>query len=108
MAGSAAAGPPSRRRDPIAVLGVQGQCGPWAQGGRATVRPLTQRPYFNGPDGFGSGQPDGMVAGMADGSVRFLSKNIDPHVMEQLATVPAAIRSMWPRSSRSPSGRKRM
>ena len=71
----------------IAVLGVQDQCGPWAQGGRATVRPLTQQPYINGPDGFGSGQADGMVAGMADGSVRFLSKNIDPHVMEQLATV---------------------
>ena len=71
----------------IAVLGVQDQCGPWAQGGRATVRPLTQQPYVNGPDGFGSGQADGMVAGMADGSVRFLSKNIDPHVMEQLATV---------------------
>ena len=47
----------------IAVLGVQDQCGPWAQGGRATVRPLTRQPYINGPDGFGSGQPDGMVAG---------------------------------------------
>ena len=51
------------------------------------MRPLTRQPYVNGPDGFGSGQADGMVAGMADGSVRFLSKNIDPHVMEQLATV---------------------
>ena len=71
----------------IAVLGVQDQCGPWAQGGPATVRPLTQRPYCNGPDGFGSGQADGMVAGFADGSARFLSKDIDPHVMEQLATV---------------------
>ena len=71
----------------IAVLGVQDQCGPWAQGGRATVRSLTRQPYINGPDGFGSGQADGMVAGMADGSVRFLSKNIDPQVMEQLATV---------------------
>ena len=71
----------------IAVLGVQDHCGPWAQGGPATVRPLTRQPYVNGPDGFGSGQADGMVAGMADGSVRFLSKNIDPHVMEQLATV---------------------
>ena len=80
----------------IAVLGVQDQCGPWAQGGRATVSPLTQKPYINGPDGFGSGQPDGMVAGMADGSVRFLSKNIDPHVMEQLATIRGGIRSIWP------------
>ncbi|MGO9111620.1 MAG: hypothetical protein ACLP9L_20540, partial [Thermoguttaceae bacterium] len=48
---------------------------------------LTRTPYVNGPDGFGSGQADGMAAGMADGSVRFLSKDIDPHVMEQLATV---------------------
>ncbi len=71
----------------IAVLGVQDHCGPWAQGGNATVRPLAQRPYVNGPDGFGSGQPDGMLAGMADGSVRFLSKNIDPQVVEALATI---------------------
>jgi hypothetical protein len=71
----------------IAVLGVQDQCGPWAQGGRATVRSLSQRPYINGPDGFGSGQADGMLAGMADGSARFLSKNIDPQLLEQMATV---------------------
>ena len=70
----------------IAVLGVSGKLGPWAAGGPATVRPLTQRPYVNGPDGFGSGQPDGMLAGMADGSVRFVSKDIDPAVLEQLAT----------------------
>jgi len=71
----------------IAILGVQDHCGPWAQGGPATVRPLTRRPYVNGEDGFGSGQAEGMVAGMADGSVRFLSKDIDPEVMERLATV---------------------
>ena len=52
---------------------------------------MIQPPYVNGPDGFGSGQADGMVAGMADGSVRFLSKNIDPHVMEQLAEVHSGI-----------------
>jgi hypothetical protein len=51
------------------------------------VRPLTKAPYVNGPDGFGSGQPDGMLAGMADGSVRFLARDIDPHVLEQLATI---------------------
>jgi hypothetical protein len=71
----------------IAVLGVQEKLGPWGQGGQATVRPLIHTPYINGPDGFGSGQADGMVAGMADGSARFLSKDIDPHVMEQLAAV---------------------
>jgi len=71
----------------IAVLGVAKSPGPWAAGGRSTIRALTERPYVNGPDGFGSGQPDGMLAGMADGSVRFISKNIDPAVLEQLATI---------------------
>lgn len=71
----------------LATLGVSGQLGAWAAGGPGTVRALTKRPYVNGPDGFGSGQPDGMVAGMADGSVRFLSKEIDPEVLEQLAAV---------------------
>ena len=71
----------------IAILGVQDQCGPWAQGGQATVRPLAHQPYINGPDGFGSGQEDGMVVGFADGSVRFLSKNTDPKIMERLVAV---------------------
>jgi hypothetical protein len=71
----------------LATLGVSGQLGSWAAGGPATVRALTKRPYVNGPDGFGSGQPDGMLAGMADGSVRFLSKDIDPEVLEQLAAL---------------------
>ena len=48
---------------------------------------MTRPPYVNGPDGFGSGQPDGMLAGMADGSVRFLSKDVDPRVVEQLAMI---------------------
>ena len=70
----------------IAVLGVQDRCGPWP-GGRATVRPLTQRPYVNGRDGFGSGQAEGMVVGMADGSTRFISDKIDPEILEKLVTV---------------------
>ena len=74
----------------LAVLGVARDLGPWAAGGRATVRPLTRRPYVNGPDGFGSGQPHGMLAGMADGSVRFISKDMDPAVLEQLATIHGA------------------
>lgn len=74
----------------IAVLGVSKEAGPWAAGGRPTVRALTQRPYVNGPDGFGSGQPDGMLAGMADGSVRFVSRDVDPTVLEQLATAKGA------------------
>jgi hypothetical protein len=48
---------------------------------------LTRRPYVNGPDGFGSGRPDGMLAGMADGAVRFISKDVDPRVLEQLVTI---------------------
>ena len=71
----------------IALLGVTKGLGPWAAGGAGTVRGLTKPPYVNGPDGFGSGQPDGMLAGMADGSVRFISKDIDPRVLEQLATI---------------------
>ena len=71
----------------IAVLGVTERCGAWAAGGDGSVRALTQRPYVNGPDGFGSGQPDGMLAGMADGAVRFISKDVDPRVLEQLATI---------------------
>jgi len=71
----------------IAILGVTERLGAWGAGGEPTVRALTKRPYVNGPDGFGSGQPDGMLAGMADGSVRFLSNRIDPALLEQLATV---------------------
>lgn len=71
----------------IAILPVAREPGAWAAGGAATVRGLTQKPYVNGPDGFGSGQPDGMYVGMADGSVRFVSKDVDPRVLEQLATV---------------------
>jgi len=70
----------------IAIAGVSSRLGPWASGGSATVRPFTQPPYVNGPDGFGTGQPDGMFVGMADGSVRFISKEVDPRVLEMLAT----------------------
>lgn len=71
----------------IALAGVAQRLGPWARGGEATLRGLTQRPYINGPDGFGSGQPDGMLVAMADGSIRFLSANTDPGVLERLVTV---------------------
>ncbi len=71
----------------IAILGVQERCGPWAQGGGVTVRALTQQPYVNGPDGFGSGQAGGMVVGMADGSARFISKDVAPEILEQLVSV---------------------
>ena len=71
----------------LAILGVVQGLGPWAAGGGSTVRGIAGRPVVNGPDGFGSGLPDGMIAGMADGSVRFLSSDIDPRVLEQMATI---------------------
>jgi len=90
----------------IALLGASADTGAWAAGGHATVRPLTKTPYVNGPDGFGSGQPDGMLAGMADGAVRFISKDVDPRVFEQLATINggdrAALAALHPRSNVPP------
>ncbi|MGQ9771504.1 MAG: DUF1559 family PulG-like putative transporter [Thermogutta sp.] len=71
----------------IAILGVEKELGPWAAGGRATTRALTTPPYVSGPDGFGSAMPGGMLATMADGAVRFVRKDIDPRVLEQLATI---------------------
>ncbi|MGH7137676.1 MAG: DUF1559 domain-containing protein, partial [Pirellulales bacterium] len=83
----AAAQIPDGASNTIALAGVSQKLGAWARGGEATLRGLTQRPYINGPDGFGSGQPDGMLVAMADGSVRFLPKDIDPAVLEQWVTV---------------------
>jgi prepilin-type processing-associated H-X9-DG protein len=62
--------------------------GPWAQGGHATVRGLTTKPYINGPDGIGCGKGSGGVnVLMADGSVRFVSENIASEVFEAMATM---------------------
>ncbi|MEM9700828.1 MAG: DUF1559 domain-containing protein [Planctomycetota bacterium] len=65
---------------------VSGSVGPWAQGGNATVRAFTQKPYLNGPDGFGGSEVGGTQFGMADGSVRFISETIDDEVLEALST----------------------
>jgi hypothetical protein len=78
---------PDGASNTIAIAGVSKNLGAWASGGSATVRGFTQRPYINGPDGFGSGQPGGMLVGMADGSVRFVSKEIAPEVLERLVTI---------------------
>lgn len=78
---------PDGASNTAAIFGVYDRLGPWAAGGPSTIRPLTQRPYINGPDGFGSGQPHGMLVGMADGSVRFVSAEIDPVVLEQLVAI---------------------
>lgn len=61
--------------------------GPWARGGEATIRAFTTKPYVNGPDGIGGPFRGGFNAGFADGSVQFLSEDIDPKVLEALATM---------------------
>jgi len=65
---------------------VQSNRGPWLQGTK-TIRPFTEKPYINGPDGFGGSGPQGAQFGLADGSVRFISSNIDPQVLEALSTI---------------------
>lgn len=60
--------------------------GPWAQGGPSTIRALTAKPYVNGVDGIGSPHVGGFHVLISDGSVRFVSQNIDPDVLEALAT----------------------
>jgi len=62
--------------------------GPWGQGGKATVRAFTKKPYINGPDGIGGPWSSaGCNMGFADGSVHFISEEIDPEVLEALTTI---------------------
>jgi hypothetical protein len=61
--------------------------GAWGAGGDATVRPFTQRPYLNGPDGIGSTNPAGVQVLMGDGAVRTLSTNVAPDLIEKLTTI---------------------
>lgn len=66
---------------------ASGQFGSWIAGGSATIRPLTKKPYINGPDGIGGPFTGGCFVGLADGSVRFVSENIDPVIFERLSTM---------------------
>lgn len=68
----------------IMFMEVKKDIGPWAQGGKSTARPLTKKPYINGPDGFGSYFKGGCNAALTDGSVHFISENIDPEVLENM------------------------
>jgi hypothetical protein len=61
--------------------------GSWAAGGPPTIRSLTKKPYVNGPDGIGGPYRSGCFVGFADMSVRFISKQIDPSVMEAMMTI---------------------
>jgi prepilin-type processing-associated H-X9-DG protein len=58
--------------------------GPWARGGKSTLRALTKKPYVNGEDGLGGPYRGGFHVLFADGSVRFISENIDPETLERL------------------------
>lgn len=68
------------------VMGQERGLHSWANG-EQSIRGLTAEPYFQGPDGFGTGQPEGMHVLMADGSVRFLSRSTDPVVMRRHAAM---------------------
>jgi Protein of unknown function (DUF1559) len=61
--------------------------GPWAAGGRATIRSLTKQPYFNGPDGLGGGHKGGWLVGFADAKVWFISEKVDPKLLEAVMTI---------------------
>jgi hypothetical protein len=69
------------------AAGVKNQLGSWAAGGTPSLRSFTQEPYFEGPDGFGTGEAGGMSVLMADGSVRFLSKETAPVVVRRMAAM---------------------
>ncbi len=69
------------------IAEVKEKLGSWAAGGNATYRPITQKPYINGPDGIGGPYRGGANFAFADGSVRFISENIDPEVFEALNTI---------------------
>ncbi|MCA8999693.1 MAG: DUF1559 domain-containing protein [Planctomycetaceae bacterium] len=62
--------------------------GPWSAGGYSTIRAFTEVPYINGPDNIGNPwSPRGTNVGMADGSVRTVNEDIDPSVIEAMATI---------------------
>ncbi|MCR9199597.1 MAG: DUF1559 domain-containing protein [Planctomycetaceae bacterium] len=70
----------------IAIMDSSERGKSYLQGGKSSIRGFSQQPYINGPDGIGGPHPGGVNAGFADGSVRFISENIDPKVLEALAT----------------------
>ena len=69
------------------VVEVSKDLGPWAQGGKATIRPFTKKPYFKGPDGIGGPLPGVTGVLMGDGSVRMVSDKIDAATVEALTTI---------------------
>ncbi len=70
----------------VAVSEASGKIGPWGAGGPSTIRGFAKRPYINGPDGIGGPWSSrGCQMLFVDGSVRFISENIDPVMLERLA-----------------------
>lgn len=69
------------------AVGETDRPAPWAAGGPGTIRPLVKQPYINGGNAFGSKSPGGANFLFADGSVRFISENVDPEVLEALSTI---------------------
>ena len=61
--------------------------GPWAAGGRGTIRPLIAKPCINGPDGIGGPYRGGCFMGFADGSVHFIAEKSDPAVIQAMMTI---------------------
>jgi hypothetical protein len=76
--------------------------GPWAAGGRPTIRALTAEPYIDGPDGLGDSHVGGCLMGLADGSVRFISDKIDPSTMRALVTINGGERINWDKAEARP------
>ena len=59
--------------------------GPWGEA-KSSIKALTKKPYFNGPDGIGGPHTGGFHILLGDGSVRIVSSTIDPETLEKLAT----------------------
>lgn len=66
---------------------ISKEAGPWARGGDATIRAFTSKPYLKGPDGIGGPFRGGGHFALGDGSVRFISENVDPSVIEAMSTI---------------------
>lgn len=67
------------------VAEVNAELPAWGRA-KGSIRPFIEQPYINGPDGFG-GSGEGLNVAMGDGSVRFISEEIDPLVLEALVTI---------------------
>lgn len=59
----------------------------WGEGGPATIRPFTAKPYVNGPDGIGSPLGMNFNAAFVDGYVRTINSDIDPEVLKAITTI---------------------